>query len=126
MSDKVVVKLVSGDMFMAALIGESSGEYIFQDLIAIKIVQVKTETEVIEKTITHPFCALSLERDYAFSKKMVLFCKTLSPKIEDYYVRLSAAFHEERSQDDSVFDDDQEEQDDDQVFLIIPETKSIH
>ena len=117
---------------MAILLYSTNNEYIFQDPISVKAVQVLNEGEVIEKTVTHPFCSLSLDREYSFDKNLVLFCKALNPKIADYYVRLTAAFHEERNQDDdfgqTVFDDDKPEEpdDDDKIFLIIPETKNIH
>ena len=120
-------------MFMATLL-ESPNEYqyIFQDPISIRLVQVATADDVIEKTVTHPFCSLTHEREFTFDSGMVLFCKPLSPKIADHYVRLTAAFNDERNQDDEeqpmLDDQDQDEDpdDDDQVFLIIPDNKNIH
>lgn len=128
MNDKVVVKLTNGDIFMAVML-ESEGEYVFQDLVAIKVVQIVNDGAVIEKTVTHPFCSLTEERTYTFKKDLVLFCKPLSPKIADHYVRLAAAFHEESKQDNqfqSPEEDEEEEAEDDHRFVIIPDNKNIH
>lgn len=127
MNDTVVVKLTCGDTFMAVML-EDASEYVFQDLVAIKVVQIVNDGAVIEKTVTHPFCSLSLERIYRFKKDLVLFCQPLSPKIADHYVRLAAAFHEESKQDHQFEsqEDEPEEEPDDLRFVVIPDNKNIH
>lgn len=134
-NDAVIVKLLNGDMFMAYHLNSTPDTLLVSDPVSIKTVQVATEGGVVEKTMTQPFCSLTLEREYSFDMRMVLYVKPLNPKIAKYFDKLIQAFNEERSEDDDfgqvVFgSESEEEQEDDPMFgesmLIIPEKHQIH
>lgn len=134
MSDPVIVKLINGDMFMATVINDVDDTLMVADPIAIRLVQVTTEGGTVEKTITQPFCALTLEREFSFDRRFVLFVKPLNPKIAKYYGSLIESFLSERSDDEDFgqiqFDDEPEEKEEetnlDEGFLIIPTNHNIH
>lgn len=134
-NEAVVVKLLNGDMFMAYHLNTTSDTLLVVDPIAIKSVQISTEGGVVEKTLTQPFCSLTLEREYAFDMRQVIYVKPLNPKIASYFDKLIKAFNEERSEDDDfgqvVFGSESEEEpEDDPMFdetmLVIPEKHQIH
>lgn len=134
MSDPVIVKLINGDMFMATVINDVEDTLMVADPIAIRLVQVSTDGGTVEKTITQPFCALTLEREYSFDRRFVLFVKPLNPKIAKYYGSLLESFLNEQDGDlDNVqFNDEQQEEDQeeepnlDEGFLIIPTNHNVH
>ena len=134
MSDPVIVKLINGDMFMATVINDVEDTLMVADPIAIRLVQVTTDGGTVEKTITQPFCALTLEREYSFDRRFVLFVKPLNPKIAKYYGSLLESFLNEQDGDlDNVqFNDEQQEEDQeeepnlDEGFLIIPTNHNVH
>ena len=137
-NEAVVVKLLNGEMFMAYLLNSTPDTLVVYDPIAIKIVQVAGEGGVVEKTMTQPFCSLTLDREYSFDMRQVIYVKPLNPKIAKYFDKLIQAFNEERSLDDdfgqTTFDDHseqyQEESEEDLTFdnaiLIIPDKHLIH
>jgi len=134
LSDPVIVKLINGDMFMATVINDVEDTLMVADPIAIRLVQVSTDGGTVEKTITQPFCALTLEREYSFDRRFVLFVKPLNPKIAKYYGSLLESFLNEQDGDlDNVqFNDEQQEEDQeeepnlDEGFLIIPTNHNVH
>jgi hypothetical protein len=134
-NEAVVVKLLNGDMFMAYHLNSTPDTLLVLDPVSIKAVQVATEGGIVEKTMTQPFCSLTLEREYSFDMRMVLYVKPLNPKIAKHFGKLIQAFNEERSEDNdfgqSMFDDELEEQhEEEQLFnesiLVIPEKHQIH
>lgn len=134
MSDPVIVKLINGDMFMASVLNDTDETLLVADPIAVRLVQVSTEGGTIEKTVTQPFCSLTLEREFAFDRKFVLYVKPLNPKIAKYYGSLIESFLNERSDDEGFgqteFEDDseleEEEPNVDEGFLIIPSNHNVH
>ena len=102
------------------------------DPISIKLVQVATEGGIVEKTMTQPFCSLTLEREYSFDMRMVVYVKTLNPKISNYFDKLIKAFNDERSEDNdfgqTVFESEENEEDPlfDESMLVVPEKHQIH
>ena len=134
MSEPVVVKLINGDMFMATVLNDETDTLIVADPIAVRQVSVATEGGVVEKTVTQPFCSLTLDREFSFDRRQVLFVKPLNPKIAKYYAQLIESFLQERSEDDdfgqTVFEDqnheESEEPMEDEGFLIIPTKHNVH
>ena len=134
MSDPVIVKLINGDMFMASVLNDTEETLLVADPIAIRLVQVSTEGGTIEKTVTQPFCSLTLEREFVFDRKFVLYVKPLNPKIAKYYGSLIESFLNEPSDDDNFgqteFEDDSEPEEEepnvDEGFLIIPSNHNVH
>ena len=133
-NDAVIVKLLNGDMFMAYHLNSTPDTLLVSDPVSIKTVQVATEGGVVEKTMTQPFCSLTLEREYSFDMRMVLYVKPLNPKIAKYFDKLIQAFNEERSEDDDfgqlTFDDEPQEHHEEELFdesmLVIPEKHQLH
>lgn len=128
MNDPVIVKLINGDMFMAIVINDTTHSLIVSDPITVKTVSVSTEGGTVEKTVTQPFCSLTLDREYSIDRSHVLFVKPLNPKLAKYYDQLLEAFLNERSEDDMSNELDQEEyqEKEDDHFLIIPDTDTVH
>lgn len=132
-NEAVVVKLLNGDMFMAYHLNSTPDTLLVLDPVSIKAVQVATEGGIVEKTMTQPFCSLTLEREYSFDMRMVLYVKPLNPKIAKHFGKLIQAFNEERSEDNdfgqTAFDNDSRETPDsliDESMLVIPEKHQIH
>ena len=132
-NEAVVVKLLNDDMFMAYRLNSAPDTLLVLDPVSIKAVQVATEGGIVEKTMTQPFCSLTLEREYSFDMRMVLYVKQLNPKIAKHFDKLVQAFTKERSEDDDfcqmTFDNDSREAPDtsiDESMLVIPEKHQLH
>ena len=132
-NEAVVVKLLNDDMFMAYRLNSAPDTLLVLDPVSIKAVQVATEGGIVEKTMTQPFCSLTLEREYSFDMRMVLYVKQLNPKIAKHFDKLVQAFNKERSEDDDfcqmTFDNDSREAPDtsiDESMLVIPEKHQLH
>ena len=124
MSDCVVLRLVNGDQMMATLAHESSEEIIIEDPVMVKNIQIPTEGGTIEKTITLPYCPITTETHYTFSRSHVVFMKPLHPNVIKLYKRLVKTFDHDIP--DIHDPDDEELQDDNQTFVIIPEDMKVH
>lgn len=119
---------------MAKLVNDTSDTLIVMDPISVKLVHTAAEGGVIEKTVTQPFCALTLDREYSFDRRHVLFAKPLNPNIAKYYDKLVEAFLKESSEDNdfnqSMFTDESQEEENeepnDDGFLIIPSKYNVH
>lgn len=118
---------------MAKLISDTADVLTVMDPITVKLVHAAAEGGVVEKTVTQPFCTLTLDRKYMFDRKHVLFAKPLNPKIAKYYDKLVEAFLKESSGDNDFsqtmnIDESQEENDEpnDNLFLIVPSKYNVH
>lgn len=130
-NEPIVVKLVSGDMFMAYLLNSTEDTLLVQDPITVKTVQIQTEGGVVEKAITQPFCSLTLEREFSIDMRLVIFVKPLNPKIAGYYRRIVGSYSEDdEPEEDFLYagfdqEDDHEEHDQESI-LVIPDKHSLH
>lgn len=130
-SEPVVVKLINGDVFMAYLINSTDETLIVQDPVSVKTVHIPTEGCVIEKVITQPFCALTLDREYVFDMRMVLYVKNLNPKIAKHFERIVGSFEEEKMEEEDFgpmfFEEDSESEEyEEEPILIIPDKHQLH
>lgn len=121
----VVVKLVSGELFMATVLGDTPESLIVRDPVAVRQIQVAAQGGVIEKTVTNPFCSLTEEREYSFDHSHILFIKPLSERISSYYKQLLDEIHSSDSPAPSVFEPEEEEIEVEPT-LVIPDKHSIH
>lgn len=125
MSDPVIVKLVNGDMFMAQVITDTTHALIVSDPVTIKTITVAAEGGSVDKTITLPFCSLTLDREFSIDRSHVLFVKPLNPSLIKHYDKIVEAFLEERSEDQ--FEEQSiEDEPGDNHFLIIPDNDTVH
>lgn len=127
MSEQVVVKLVSGELFMATVIGDSPDSLIVHDPVAVRQIAVTAQGGVIERTVTNPFCSLTDEREYSFDWRHILFVKPLSPKISKYYSQLLSEINSsEEDNPTALFETDDQEEVEQEPTLVIPDKHSIH
>lgn len=125
----MVVKLVNGDTFIAELLRESDTNFIFDNPIAIKNIQVTSNGSVIEKTVTNPLCTLTHETEYSFDRSHVVYAKPLHPSLVDFYFRIVKAFEGESSvlanDLNEQFDNTDDDHEDD-YFFVSPDKQQIH
>lgn len=137
MNEFVVIKLITGDLFMARILNETTDTLVVENPITVKTVQVKVDDQLIEKTVTNPFCTITPDKEYSFDKKHVLFSKSLHPSVRSFYQRLVEAFDEEYSELNEYLDAKQhldevgtkQEDDldiDDSRLLVVPDKKYLH
>lgn len=128
-NDLVVVKLVNGELFMAAVIGDTPDSLIVQDPVAVRQVQVAAQGGVIERTVTNPFCSITDAREYSFDRRNILFIQPLSEKVAKYYNQLIREITSDEYVNDeqTVFDSHEDEEEQDiEPTLVIPDKHSIH
>ena len=129
MSEPVVVKLVSGDLLMATVLNDTPESLILVDPVAVRTVHVQSESGLIERTVTNPFCTITDEREYSFDRRHVLFVKRLHPRVIKFYEELVKTLDEpedesfELSSQEYVENDIDDEPD---SILIIPDKNLIH
>ena len=115
--DCVVVKLVTGEQFIAGYIDCTRDYLIVKNPIVVRVVQAMTEEGLVEKTVTSSFCAMTEETEYSFNMNHVVYHKPLHSQMVPYYNKLL----------DAIEKDDQEEEIDQDNLLVfeLDETK-IH
>lgn len=120
-NEPVIVKLISGDMFIATYIEDSTNSYVFDNPITIKIVSAMGESGLVEKTMMVPFCALTEDTRYTIKHDHVLFMKALHSNIKLHYTKMIEALSKE-SDEASLGLDDLEEDD----TIMMSGSKTIH
>ena len=143
MNDFVVIKLVNGEMLMAALASETDDYVLIENPVGIKVIQVNTPHGIIEKTATSPFCSLSDDHEFNIDKRQILYKCNLHSSLIPIYLSLVNSFSDELNsfsdQVESILDrlnsiDDTEtdtiesstEEKQDNVFYIFPDETKLH
>lgn len=129
----VLLKLINGETIIGNLVNETEDTAIVEKPIAIRTVQTNSSNGLIEKTVTAPFCTLTDDEEFSLDKRHVLHISNLHPAIIAMYYKVVTAFDDEyesmlSSIDDltSGFNQYHEEEEDDELFLVTPDTKTVH
>ena len=126
-SEYIVVKLLTGETVMATLLHESDDTIIVNNPIVVRAITVTTDGGSVEKTVTNPYCTLTLEREFYFDRRHVLFVQPLHPTVIAFYNKLVTAFEDEFSSD--LLDEPEEpkeELDELDGFVVLPDKNQIH
>lgn len=146
MNDFVVIKLITNEMIMAAIVNETSDYVLIENPIGVKVIQVNTSAGIIEKTATTPFCSLSEDKEFNIDKRQIVYMcglhsslipvylslvnsfsdedNSFSDQVQSALQRLNPLFNQAESETEEQVEDDSDELDN--VFYIFPDEPKIH
>ena len=127
--DRVVFKLMNGDQCMGRFLREEDDHIVFEDLVLVKPMQIVTPHGTIEKTVTSPYCPITEDTIYRFSKVHVLFVKALDANVAKMYDKMIKQFeHEVPTNIDPegyLEEEQREETNESDSFFIMPDPEDI-
>lgn len=107
MSDYVVLKLITDELVIAKLVGDTRVGTTVSDPVKIVTTYVQKAGDTILQTSTAPYCRLTMEREFTFLPTNILFIKPLHPELIPFYNKLVKAFEEDESEESLIVDDDE-------------------
>ena len=100
MDEYVVLKLCSGELLIAILINETDHGIVILDAISIKYIPGIFHGQLGEQTAVSNFCAWTIDREFTFNHKDILFCKPLRLELIEYYKKSISSLNDDKKEVD--------------------------